>query len=273
MPSRVYKTVAVGLEEYADFAADHFLMAGYRVRVEHEELGFPYTPTFLLKRHPTTLLLEVNNRIQMDRVNDWVKYAKSCGTDTRVAVCVPHTIAVTAEETAKLRDQRVGLFFSSKEAVVEQLAPADLALNVQLPARASLPQKLRELLGSAYDQFDRTQWREGFEDACNTLETESRNYLKKWSKTGRIKVLRKGVPITLSSKQINKMTMGQLVGAFGSIQAQNHADSQIHKALSTLNKDRIGVVHHKKKVWTEKRLRTNVGQHMWKIVAALKLLI
>ena len=273
MPSRVYKTVAVGLEEYADIAADHFQTAGYRVRQEHEELGFPYTPTFLLQRRPITLVLEVSNRIQMERLRDWVKYAKSCGTDTRVAVCLPHTVVVTAEDAASLRDQRIGLFFSSKEGVVEQLAPADLALNVALPDRAALPQKLKELLGSAYDQFDRTQWREGFVDACYVLETESRTYLKKWSKTGRIKVLRKGVPTTLSVKQIDKMTMGQLVRAFGSIQAQNHADSQVHKALSALNRDRIGVVHHKKKAWTEKRLRTNVGQHMWKIVAALKLLV
>jgi len=77
----------------------------------------------------------------------------------------------------------------------------------------------------------------------------------------------------LAASQINKMTMGQLVHAFGLIQAQNHADSTIHKVLAILNKDRIGVVHHKKKAWTEKRLRTNVGQHMWKIVAALKLLV
>lgn len=272
MSSRAYRTVAVALVEYADVAADHFDTLGYRVRVEHDELGFPYTPTFVLKRPPTTILLEVSNRIQMDRLKDWLRYGKSCGTDTRIALCLPHTVMVSAAKIEKLRVLKIGLYVSFKDRVVEQLAPADLALNVELPDRPSLPHRVRELLGSAYDQFDRTQWREGFGDACQVLESEARSYLKKWSKTGRIKVLRKGVPTSLSAKQINKMTMGQLAIAFGQIQAQNHADSTIHKALATLNKDRIGVVHHKKKAWTEKRLRANVGQHMWKIVAALKLL-
>ena len=272
MPSRVYKTVSVGLEEYADVAADHFDTSGYKVRVEPEELGFPYTPTFVLKRRPTTIFLEVSNKIPIDRLADWAKYAKSCGTDTRVALCLPHTVPVSADDIARLRDQRIGLYLSFTDRVVEQIAPADLALNVELPDRAALPQRAKEILGSAYDQFGRTQWREGFEDACNALETEARSYLKKWSRTGRIRVLRKGVPVTLTSHQIDKMTMGQLVKAFANIQAQNHADSMIHKALATLNKDRIGVVHHKKKAWTERRLRSNVGQHMWRIVAAIKLL-
>jgi hypothetical protein len=272
MVSRTYRTVAVELVEYADVAADHFDTGGYKVYVERDEVGFPYTPTFVLKRRPTTLILEVSNKIQMDRLKDWVRYGKSCGSDTRIALCLPHTVN-PAEDVAKLRDQKIGLYLSSKDSVVEHLAPADLAFNVELPDRTALPPKVRELLGSAYDQFGRTQWREGFEDACYVLEAEARSYLKKWSKTGRIKILRKGVPITLLPRQIDRMTMGQLVVAFRRIQAQNHADSTVYKVLATLNKDRIGVVHHKKRARTEKSLRTNVGQHMWKIVAALKLIV
>jgi len=261
------------LIEFADVAADHFDNSGYKVNVEPDELGFPYTPTFLLKRRPTAILLEVTNNIQFERLVDWSRYCKSCGTDTRVAVCLPHTADVSAEDRERLRDARIGLYVSYKDRVVEQLAPADLALNVELPDRAAMPPKLKELLGSAYDQFDRTHWREGFEDACYVVETEARRYLKKWSKTGRIRVLRRGLSTSLSATEINKMTMGQLANAFSRIQAQTHADSTIHKLLAGLNKDRIAVVHHKKKAWTEKRLRTNVGQHMWKIVAALKLLV
>jgi hypothetical protein len=100
---------------------------------------------------------------------------------------------------------------------------------------------------------------------------EARKYLAKWSKTGRITILdRRGAPITLAAREINKLTMGQLASKFRSIQAQNHKDSVIAKALGRINKDRVGVVHHKRKATTEKRLRVNVGQHMWVIVAALK---
>ncbi len=273
MPARTYRTIALELVEFADSAADHFDNSGYRVYVERDELGFPYTPTFLLKRKPTTVILEIANKIQFERLLDWARYCKSCGTDTRVAVCIPHTVDISADEREKIRVARIGLYVAYKGHLVEQLAPADLALNVQLPELAQMPQAVRELLGAAYEQFARTHWREGFEDACQVVETEARRYLKKWSKTGRIKVLRKGSSVTLSQAAIGRMTMGQLANAFGRIQAQTHADSTIHKLLAGLNKDRIGVVHHKKKAWTEKRLRTNVGQHMWKIVAALKLLV
>lgn len=247
MAARTYRTIALELVEFADIAADHFDNSGYRVYVEKDELGFPYTPTFLLRRRPTTIILEVANKIEFERLADWARYCKSCGTDTRVAVCLPHTIDISAEGREKLRDARIGLYVSFKDRIVEQLAPADLALNVQLPELAAMPQMVRELLGSTYDQFARTHWREGFEDACQVVETEARRYLKKWSKTGRIKVLRKGSPATLSATEINRMTMGQLAVTFDRIQAQTHADSTIHKLLAGLNNDRIGVAHHKKK--------------------------
>jgi len=69
------------------------------------------------------------------------------------------------------------------------------------------------------------------------------------------------------------MTMGQLAETFRNIQAQNHADNVIGRALATINRDRVGVAHHKRRKTTERRLRTNVGQHMWTIVAAMKELI
>jgi hypothetical protein len=69
------------------------------------------------------------------------------------------------------------------------------------------------------------------------------------------------------------LTLGQLAEAFGQIQNQNHADSIVGKVLALLNKDRVGVVHHKTKWTTEARLRRNVGKHMWNVVAALKELL
>ena len=67
------------------------------------------------------------------------------------------------------------------------------------------------------------------------------------------------------------MTMGELARTFANIQNQNQTDSLIGKTLQRVNTDRVGVVHHKSKARTEKRLRTNVGQHMWAIVAAMRL--
>lgn len=69
------------------------------------------------------------------------------------------------------------------------------------------------------------------------------------------------------------MTLGQLAVAFGEIQNQNYTDSAVGKVLALLNRDRVGVAHHKRKATTEARLRRNVGKHMWNVAAALKELL
>lgn len=267
---RKFKTIADELLDHAEVAGNHFENRGFAVRVEKIELGFPYTPTFLCKRDATTIIVEVDAQLRKDRLEAWVRYCRSCGKDTRLAICLPSAIVIPADEVAALRQKGIGLYAAFNDRLDEQIAPADLALNVQLPEANTLALPVRRVLGGAYDQFQRTQWREGFEEACQTLETEARRYLKKWSRTGRVKILRKKGPITLTNPQIDKMTMGQLAETFRNIQAQNHADNVIGRALATINRDRVGVAHHKRKKATERRLRTNVGQHMWTIVAALK---
>jgi hypothetical protein len=204
------------------------------------------------------------------KLDEWIRYARSTSRDTRIAVCLPHTAKLTVQQMAKLQDKGLGLYVAAPQRVVERIVPADLALNVALPQLHSLQPGVRELLGSAYEQFSHTHWREGFEEACQALEAQARRYLNRWSRTGRIMVSRKKGPVLLTAKQINRMTMGDLASDFAKIQNQNHADSMIGQALARINKDRVNVVHRKKKYTTEKRLRSNVGQHMWTIVAALR---
>jgi len=270
---RKFKTIPDELLAHAEVVADHFENHGFTVRVERSELGFPYTPTFLCKRQTTTIIAELDSQVRKDRLQAWLRYCRSCGKDTRLAMCLPSSFTLPADDVAFLRQSGIGIYVAFSDRLDEQHAPTDLALNVQLPQLNTLAPGVREFLGPAYEQFQRTQWREGFEDACQALETEARRYLKKWIRTGRITIVGKRGPVTLTTKQINKMTMGALAKTFKQIQAQNHADTIIGQALATINRDRVGVVHHKKKVATENRLRRNVGQHMWTIVAALKELI
>jgi hypothetical protein len=270
MPSHPYKTLADELLEYADLALSYFEQRGFSVRAECSVLGFPYTPALLCKRGATTKIVEVDSKVQLQRLEDWVGYCRSSGRDTRLALCVPSSADLSASDLNKLQERGVGLYLVSPDAVVERLVPRDLGLNIALPELAREHVRVRELLGSSYEQFGRAQWREGFEDACQALESQARRYLKKWTRSGRIRILRPSGPIALTNKQINRLTMGQLAREFSNIAAQNHADSVIADALSRINTDRVGVVHHKGRAVTERRLRTNVGQHMWVIVAAMR---
>lgn len=272
MPPISFTTVSTRLLEYADATANHFKIHGYKIYPEKIELGFPYTPTILCKRSATTLVVEVSNKLlDENRLNAWVGYAKSCTKDTRIAICLPPKVIVSPQEENILKTLGVGLYIAQGEnQIMERIPPKDLALQIELPQLASLSRKLQGLLGSAYEQFDRSHWREGFEDACQVFETEARKYLKHGIKISRITIMGSTGPRNPTPQQIDKMTIGQLAKTFSNIQNQNYLDVQIGKTLDVINGDRIGVVHHKAKLKTEKKLRANVGQHMWSMIQVLK---
>ncbi len=124
------------------------------------------------------------------------------------------------------------------------------------------------MLGPAYEQFARSQWREGFEEACQAFEVEARRYLKAGMRSGRVVIPnRRG---TTATADVDRLTMGQLADAFSRIQHQNYADAIIGQTLKAVNRDRVGVVHKKVLKRTENRLRGNVGRHMWSLIEALK---
>ena len=271
MAQRVFRTVPAELIECAEKAVSHFENVGFKTHIEKSEIGFPYTPTILCSRSRTTIIVEVHNSINLEKVKDWVAYAKSSGKDTRFALCLCIGAKLTQEQEENLRNLGVGLYFDSGTSFTERLAPNDLALNVELPKLSKLSKKLRQLLGTAYEQFQqRTFWREGFESACQAFESEARRYLKKACRKRKIRFVTKKGLKTHTNKEIDRLTMGQLAAAFEKIDKPNHPDSIIGSTLKRINKDRVGVAHHKSKMGTEKRLRQNVGQHMWAIVAAMK---
>src|SRR5690606_30857014 len=108
--------------------------------------------------------------------------------------------------------------------------------------------------------------REGFGDACQIVECAAKRYLIRHFKSTRIKILKGGRPQTFTKRQIESMTLGQIKDTFERIISPSQTDSQIAQALKALNPDRIGEAHRKGRAVTERRLRRNVGQHMWVVV-------
>lgn len=266
-----FQTVPDELLEHADAMADYLAEHGYRVRIEHSDLGYPSTPAMVCIRERTSLVVHVDSAITYARLDDWVRFARSAGRDTRIAICLPVEILPSPADEQKLRADGIGLYGAAHGQVVERIPALDLALNVQLPALKKLSPRLRALLGSAYEQFGRSNWREGFQEACRALEEEARRHVKRWWKSGRLIVLKpNGQPEAFSNRKVDKMTMGQLALLYARIQNKGKTEAVVARTLSRLNRDRIGVVHHKRKAITEQRLRTNVGQHMWSVVAALR---
>lgn len=251
--------------------ATHFDGLGYHVTAEPRELGYPFTPTLRCDRSPTTLLVEVSRRAQVDRLSEWAAYASACEDDTRVTVGLPDAARIPQKQNLQLSKLGVGLLIVSAGQVTETLAPRDLSMNVNLPriSRDAVP--IRTALGAVYEHFNRSNWREGFSDACVVFEDACRKYLWKAISSGRTGVLKEnGQPKVLTRALVDGMTMGQLAGDFRRMQKQNHCDSIIAKTLAALNPDRILVAHKRRRPKTEASLRKSVGPQMWRIVTALR---
>lgn len=273
--ARNWLTIA---DEYifaAEAALKMYRTAGYTVRIEKHEVGFPYTPALQCKRQNTTLICEVGSVRTLDRADIWRSFARSCGNDTRLVFVIPKDDKINSVVESKLRKDGIGILRFNAGGQFEVLnTPTDQALNMSLPDLSNAPRRVQQLLGPAFDQITDSHWREGFASACQALEAEARRYLKRHLKSGRIQILgKKGVIKNPMARQVDKMTLGQLAVQFKKIHTKNHADSVIGTALSTINKDRVGVSHHKVHASTERRLRTNSGRHIWTIYSALEAIV
>ncbi len=244
---------------------------GYRVIVEPEVDAYPTVPTMHAKRTGTTVVVVVVSRIFDRAIQDWVNYACSCASDVRVAIGLNAPEGLAAAKQTEMSDLGVGVYWIRDERVDELVAARDVGLNLELPSRNTLPPALRRILSDVYDEYERGDWEDCFEAAALALETTVRTYLKDGLRRGRITLIRgkRTGPWSPSATAINRMTLGDLRTNLGYIQNQNAVDAQIGRTIARINKDRIGVVHHRRKHSTRTRLRRNIGAHIWLVISTL----
>lgn len=274
MAKNSFQAIPTELLEHAEALRSHLDTRGYRIKIECNELGFPKTPTIVGKLGHKTVIYEVCSKIDIKNINSWLAFCKSCSADTQYALCIPESSSKTylPKHQNELQLNGIGVYVSNSQGIREFFAPRDLSLKLALPDISTLPRKIRSLLGHAYELFDKGEWRQGFFEACKALEAKAENYLNNEIEAGRLKVYEKGKVITLSPKQIKKMTLGQLKDTFSKVQPQNATDSLIYKTLQAINPDRIPQAHKVATTKQEAKLRQNVGTNMHAIVQALKVL-
>lgn len=275
MAKNNFETVADDLTEAAVCMVDYLRLHGYSVKIEPTELGYPYTPALVARRRQTQLIINIDRlgskqrKLKQSRISQWVGYIKSSNKDMRYCVC--SDLMPDVKDDQFFRRNGIGYFAYADGGISEIIQSKDISLSVELPDLSQLSRKLRVRLGAVYEQFDRSDWREGFEDACKVLEEEARKYLKSHMRTGRVVVLDNGGrPKRYRGRGVDGLTMGQLAHDYGNIQNQNLHDKNIADALGIINSDRIAIVHKKGNSSTETKLRRNVGRHMWRIVGTLK---
>lgn len=264
-----FETVAYELVGTAVAIANNRIQAGFNVTVEPIGDYFPSVPALKLVRRPETTFVEIGGqRLPKQRLDDWVAYAISCSSDTRIIYCTNMRVSETSE--AWLRQRKIGLIAFRDGAVVEHLPPHDLALPLGLPDKKYLKLPVRRKLIRAYEKNEKGDWRGGFEEACKSFENDCRRYLTSPQVHRRIHIqTRRDRPAARSDPAaIRRMTLGQLGVTFEKIVGPNQIESRIGKVLKNINPDRINIAHAKKR--GEARLRKNVGRHMLSIIGCMR---
>lgn len=271
MSSPAFLTLPEELLELGVAGDGHFKTLGYSVRREKADLAFPYTPALHCKRGTIRLLVEVAETVDHERMKEWSAFGKSSSSDTRVAVLLPANAALTGRDMSAAQKVGYGVLRKDNGDIHELVAPVDLALQLEPPELQNYPNSIRKALGPSYEQINRGNWVEGFEDACNAVEDRARKYLVKHMASGRITISQgKTSGIALTKAEIEKMTLGALKNTFLAIDNPNHADAVIAQCLTKLNPDRILAAHKRREAAAQRRLRKNVGKQMWIVLKALK---
>lgn len=266
----VFTTVAEELAGCVEAIISDFRNRGYSVRIEPQKIEYPSVPTLSASRQQTTFFFNVGRNAKSKSIDAWIQYCKSCNRDTRLVFATDRT--PSAQEIQHLHQHRVGLVVFADGRLAELQPAHDLAVKIGLQDLAEFDAKLRRWIAPIYEKFDRGEWRDGFDDACSLLEEKARDYFIEYSKSGRIQVLRKTGPLKLEKKKIEKLSLGQLKDEFQKIVSPTGDDKKIGDSLQRINPDRILSVHKKGRASTEKRLRSNVGHHMWVIIGVLQII-
>lgn len=272
--ARAFLTVAEELLGVADALCSYFEEAGYSIKIEDSSrIDYPYLPTLRCKRGSTSLLVEIVDSIPpLKRLKEWRAYCSAQQRDTRFALAVSVDVALSMSDLSRIEGERIGLYTVDDTYVVREICnPHDLALGLELPSLTDYPNRVRKVLGPAWEELRRGNWHEGFDSACIALETEVRRYVKRHVGSGRLQFqTAAGNRRVLDDRKIDKMTMGQLKDLLESATTPTHSDSALHGILANLNPDRILVAHRRLESRAEKRLRQKVPGHLWSIVRGVE---
>lgn len=269
MPLR-FVTLGDELVEYAEAFAAKMRGEGFTVRAEFDDGSMPRAPTVMGSIGNARHFADVCEGVVRTDIERWVSYCRSRSSETYFSLVVHERATLRSELLVWLREQGIGIFIAQNGAVTEIAAPRDLALNLALPNLDGESRSLRRMLAQVYAAFDRGDWFNGFRDACQILEAQARRHLKRLVSDGSVSFSRNGQPKVYTASQIQRMTQGQLAGAYAEIVIPTAKEQTIARALAHLNPDRIGAVHRADDRSVRRRLRQKVGTHMWMLVNGLR---
>ena len=250
---------------------DYVEREGYVVSVEPFELAQPSTPVFRVARGLTTKFVHISSKPDVDELLDWAQYARTFSVDTRVAIALPDSAVMSMEVMGRLGQAQVGVVLVSRDSVQVVAAAADLTVNLALPR---LPPGTQVYLGDAWDLIRSGNWMEGFEEACQVLNTLAAGHLSKKLQGGTISfVAPPGNRARPTVAQVERATLGTLGGYYSLVAKPGRVETTVEGVIKEINENRITVSHFKRDPSRQSELRDNVARHTFMVLNAVKLLV
>jgi hypothetical protein len=143
---------------------------GWTVNDADDDLSFPLAPSMSARRDSALLVVEVIDEIDERRLSEWMLYAKAAGAEVYLALCIDASCAALDEIVLFATRAGLGVYVVDGGASSEMVEPRDLSANTIVPDLSNEEQWIREALGRAVEEYERTNWQEGLRRATTGFE-------------------------------------------------------------------------------------------------------
>lgn len=231
------------LKHVATGVGDFLHARGYAINDLDDDLSYPLSPSFTAKRHSAVTILEVASTVDEARVEKWIIYAKGCGSDTRVAICIDDPCSEKDSIVSFAAHHSLGVYALDGGDVRELLEPRDLSAPTVVPNLATEGADVRTALGPAIEEYERGKWQDGLRSANRGFEEVCRRRL--------IQLHAQGVhfaPVNNRKKpptpsEINKAALGQIRTFFSMVDPSTAETSAIVRVIDEIRDPRNDIAH------------------------------
>ena len=122
------------------------------------------------RRDSALQVVEVIDEIDDRWLSEWILYGKSAGGEVKVALCIRASCATHDEIVVLTTRNGLGLYVVENGATVEMVEARDLSATTTVPGLGNEDQWVREALGRAVEEYERTNWQEGLRRATTGFE-------------------------------------------------------------------------------------------------------
>lgn len=231
------------LKQAAASCAEWLMARGWTVDDADDDLSFPLLPSMAARRESALQVVEVIDEIDDRRVSEWMLYGKSAGGEVKVALCIRASCAAHDEIVVLATRNGFGLYVVDDGTTIEMVEARDLSATTTVPDLGSEDQWVREALGRAVEEYERTNWQEGlrrattgFEELCRARLIQLLGQGARFAPTGDRKT-----PPTV--EQIQRAPLGQLRIFFSMIDPSTAESSTIVRVIGEIIDPRNDISH------------------------------